>query len=182
MTIPLLVGRLPSIHAVERAIAADRILFVTAQRHGEVADPSHDELFRIGTVVRVLQVFRLPDGTMRVLVEGLCRARVERFTGPATSYRVRVDAAARSARVRRRDRGAPAHGALAVRAVRAPQQRIPDEVLVSANNIAARSRSRIRSPSHLCSGGPEKQALLRSTRGRPSADAERTARERSRVS
>ena len=76
MTIPLLVGRLPSINAIEKAVARDRMLFVTAQKRSEVADPAHDELYKVGTVVRVLQLFRLPDGTMRVLVEGVCRCRV----------------------------------------------------------------------------------------------------------
>src|SRR6185503_982744 len=77
MTLPLLVGRRPSIRAIEKAVARDRMLFVTAQKSSEIADPSHDELYKVGTVVRVLQLFRLPDGTMRVLVEGICRVRVE---------------------------------------------------------------------------------------------------------
>ena len=77
MTIPLLVGRLPSINAVEKAVAQDRMLFVTAQKRSEVADPTHEELHPVGTLVRVLQLFRLPDGTMRVLVEGLARCRAE---------------------------------------------------------------------------------------------------------
>src|SRR5262249_13184481 len=89
MTIPLLVGRAPSIRAIEKAMARDRVLFVTAQMRSEVADPSHDELFTIGTVVRVLQVFRLPDGTMRVLVEGIHRARAERFLWSSDFYTVR---------------------------------------------------------------------------------------------
>ena len=45
MTIPLLVGRLPSINAIEKAVARDRMLFVTAQKRSEVADPTHDELY-----------------------------------------------------------------------------------------------------------------------------------------
>jgi ATP-dependent Lon protease len=90
MTLPLLVGRLPSIHAVERAVGRDRVLFVTAQIRSEVSDPSHDELYRVGTVVRVLQLFRLPDGTLRVLVEGLCRARAERYAWASDSYSVRI--------------------------------------------------------------------------------------------
>jgi len=52
MTIPLLVGRLPSINAIEKAVAGDRMLFVTAQKRSEIADPSHQELYRVGTVVR----------------------------------------------------------------------------------------------------------------------------------
>ncbi len=79
MTIPLLVGRLPSISALEKAVARDRLLFVTAQTRSEVADPTHEELYPVGTLARVLQLFRLPDGTMRVLVEGLVRCRARRF-------------------------------------------------------------------------------------------------------
>src|SRR5262249_62080917 len=90
MTIPLLVGRLPSINAIERAVAGDRMLFVTAQRRSEVADPAQDELYPTGTVGRVLQLFRLPDGTMPVLVEGLCPARLERFPWPRALYPVRT--------------------------------------------------------------------------------------------
>jgi ATP-dependent Lon protease len=96
MTIPLLVGRLPSINAIEKAVARDRMLFVTAQKRSEVADPSHDELYRVGTVVRVLQLFRLPDGTMRVLVEGISRCRVERFFWSTDYYMVKVGVMASS--------------------------------------------------------------------------------------
>ena len=81
MTVPLLVGRVPSVNAIEEAVAGSRILFATAQRKPDVVDPQKEDLYRLGTVVRVLQLFRLPDGTMRVLVEGLCRARVRRFLG-----------------------------------------------------------------------------------------------------
>src|SRR5262249_29964046 len=90
MTLPLLVGRRPSIRAIEKAVAKDRTLFVTAQKSSEVADPSHDELYRVGTGVRVLQLCRLPDGTLRVLVEGLCRCRVERFQWTSDCYTVKV--------------------------------------------------------------------------------------------
>jgi len=90
MTLPLLVGRLPSINAIEKAVARDRMLFVTAQKRSDIADPGQDELYKVGTVVRVLQLFRLPDGTMRVLVEGVARCRVERFTWSSEYYTVRI--------------------------------------------------------------------------------------------
>jgi ATP-dependent Lon protease len=79
MAIPLLVGRVASVNAIEASVQRDRILFVLAQRRPEVTDPTAKELYRVGTVVRVLQLFRLPDGTMRVLVEGLCRGRAKKF-------------------------------------------------------------------------------------------------------
>src|ERR1044072_5145112 len=93
MTIPLLVGRPPSVHAIEKTKARDRMVFVTAQKRSEAADPQHDELFRTGTIVRVLQLFRLPDGTLRVLVEGLTRAGVRRFQWATDYYAGQVAAA-----------------------------------------------------------------------------------------
>ena len=90
MTIPLLVGRVASVNAIEAAVQRDRVLFVLAQRRPDVADPASKDLFRIGTVVRVLQLFRLPDGTMRVLVEGICRGRAKKFFRGADSMSASV--------------------------------------------------------------------------------------------
>jgi len=135
MTIPLLVGRVPSINAIEKAVAADRYLFVTAQRRSEVADPTHQELYKVGTLVRVLQLFRLPDGTMRVLVEGLFRCRVERFAWSSDYYTVRVAPI---------DDGAPAGAETEalMRHVLAQfneyvhlNRRIPDEVVASTQAV-----------------------------------------------
>ena len=135
MTVPLLVGRAASIHAIERAVAKDRVLFVAAQKHGDVTDPSHDELYRVGSVVRLLQLFRLPDGTMRVLVEGLCRAHAEKFQWTRDAYAVIVAPL---------DEPSPA-GAETEALMRSVlhrfndyvhlHRRIPDEVLTTANNI-----------------------------------------------
>ena len=160
MTIPLLVGRLPSINAIEKAVARDRMLFVTAQRRSEVADPSHDELYGIGSVVRVLQLFRLPDGTMRVLVEGLCRARVERFHWSSDFYTVRVRALPDD-----RPQGATLE-ALQRHVLQLfndyvhLNRRIPDEVLMSANNIADAATLSYTLAAHLLVKVPKKQKLL----------------------
>ncbi len=135
MTIPLLVGRLPSVNAIEKAVARDRMLFVTAQRSSEVADPSQDELFRVGTVVRVLQLFRLPDGTIRVLVEGLCRCKVERFQWSSDYYTARLsvleDAPAAGPEVEAQMR----HVMSLFNDYVHLHRRIPDEVLVTTGNI-----------------------------------------------
>jgi ATP-dependent Lon protease len=135
MTIPLLVGRIPSVNAVERAVGKDRILFVTAQKRSEVADPSHEELHKIGTIVRVLQLFRLPDGTLRVLVEGIVRARAEKVHWTGDSYTAQVTVLAEA---EPSDTGTEA----LMRNVLAAfneyvhlNRRIPDEVLLTANNI-----------------------------------------------
>ncbi len=162
MTLPLLVGRLPSINAIEKAVARDRMLFVAAQKSSEVADPSHDELYRVGTVVRVLQLFRLPDGTLRVLVEGLCRCRVERFNWSNDYYTVKIA-----------QLGEPkASGAEAEAQMRHVltlfndyvrlNRRIPDEVLLTANNITDAAILAHTVAAHLLIKVPQKQRLLES--------------------
>lgn len=79
VTSSLLVGRAASVSAVEEAVSGDRIVFVTAQKRPDISEPGADDLYRVGTVVRIVQLFRHPDGTLRVLVEGLGRARVRKF-------------------------------------------------------------------------------------------------------
>ncbi|MCX5800906.1 MAG: endopeptidase La [Candidatus Eisenbacteria bacterium] len=90
MTIPLLVGRVPSVNAIEEAVASDRMVFVATQKRPEIADPTRDELYRVGTVVRILQLSRHPNGTMRVLAEGICRGRVRRFHIGKEMYYVNI--------------------------------------------------------------------------------------------
>ena len=79
MTLPLFVGRPASVASIERALEGKKILFATAQRRPEVSRPEAEDLHEVGTLIRVLQVFRLPDGTMRILVEGLERARLDKL-------------------------------------------------------------------------------------------------------
>jgi ATP-dependent Lon protease len=79
MVIPLLVGRAASLAAVETALAGDRWIFLVAQRTADTQDPAAADLFRMGVVGRVLQVARLPNGTTKVLFEGVARAKVTRY-------------------------------------------------------------------------------------------------------
>ena len=78
---PVLVGREVSREAVERALVEDNLIFCVTQKHGEESDsnPKTAQLYRVGTICQILQSFRLPDGNIRLLVEGLYRAKVTRF-------------------------------------------------------------------------------------------------------
>ncbi len=78
MVTPLLVGRPQSIAAVEAATDDDKYLCVIAQRDSEVEHPETDDLFEVGTLIKVLQIIRTPDETLKILVEGLARVRVQR--------------------------------------------------------------------------------------------------------
>jgi ATP-dependent Lon protease len=80
MVIPLFVGRDKSIKALEQAMDADKRILLVAQKSAETDDPRGADLYGIGTLAQVLQLLKLPDGTIKVLVEGLDRVRVDHVT------------------------------------------------------------------------------------------------------
>ncbi|HEY9150506.1 MAG: endopeptidase La [Gammaproteobacteria bacterium] len=79
MVIPLFVGREKSIQALDSAMADDKKILLVAQKSAEVDDPQVDDIHRIGTLSTILQLLKLPDGTVKVLVEGAERARITGF-------------------------------------------------------------------------------------------------------
>ncbi|AQS37043.1 ATP-dependent proteinase [Shewanella psychrophila] len=80
MVIPLFVGREKSIRCLETAMEQDKQIILVAQRDAELDDPSIDDIFEVGTVASILQLLKLPDGTVKVLVEGGKRARIEKYS------------------------------------------------------------------------------------------------------
>ncbi|NMY38488.1 MULTISPECIES: endopeptidase La [Pseudomonas] len=85
MVIPLFVGREKSIEALEAAMTGDKQILLLAQKNPADDDPSADALYGVGTIATVLQLLKLPDGTVKVLVEGEQRGAVEKF-GQADGY------------------------------------------------------------------------------------------------
>ncbi|MFI8373763.1 endopeptidase La [Pseudomonas helleri] len=85
MVIPLFVGREKSIEALEAAMTGDKQILLLAQKNPADDDPGEDALYRVGTIATVLQLLKLPDGTVKVLVEGEQRGAVEQF-GQADGY------------------------------------------------------------------------------------------------
>jgi len=79
MVIPLFVGRDKSMQALERAMEADKRILLVAQKSAETDDPAAADLYTVGTLAQVLQLLKLPDGTIKVLVEGLSRVAVEKI-------------------------------------------------------------------------------------------------------
>ncbi|MBK9251814.1 MAG: endopeptidase La [Proteobacteria bacterium] len=94
MVSPLFVGREKSIHALDAAMKAEpRRILVVAQKQSDIDDPKPDDLYRVGTVATILQLVKLPDGTVKVLVEGVERAQVEELSG-TDYYTARISAQA----------------------------------------------------------------------------------------
>ena len=79
MLFPLFLGRDRSICALEHALYRNRRVLLVAQRDASVEDPEYDELYRVGTVAEIMQVLRVPDGTVRVTLEGIDRAEITQF-------------------------------------------------------------------------------------------------------
>jgi len=91
MTFPLLVGREASLLAVQEAMMQDRLIFLTAQKEVTQEEPAKDDLQRVGVLARILQVLKLPNGVMKVIVEGLVRGRINRFLPAAEYFSARVE-------------------------------------------------------------------------------------------
>lgn len=79
MAIPLFVGREKSIKALSAAMQDDKRILLLAQRTPDVDDPGPDDLYTVGTLASILQMLKLPDGTVKVLVEGVRRAEITQW-------------------------------------------------------------------------------------------------------
>ena len=79
MIVPLFVGREKSINALEEVMRTDKQILLVAQKNASDDDPETDQIYQIGTLATVLQLLKLPDGTVKVLVEGSSRAIVKDY-------------------------------------------------------------------------------------------------------
>ncbi len=160
MIVPLLVGRPRSVSALEEVMHGDKIMFVVTQRDVETHEPDPDDLYRVGTIVRVLQLLRLPDGTMKVLVEGLTRAVVKRFMRTEDYLQVRLE-------LREEQFERTVETEALMRSVAGQfeeyvqlSRKIPQEVLVSVVNMEDVSRFADTVATHLSGKIEDKQRVL----------------------
>ena len=77
--IPLFIGRKSSVNAVTQAMEADKNIFLVTQKDETIEEPNNEQLHKVGTLATILQLLKLPDGTIKVLVEGVKRAKIEEF-------------------------------------------------------------------------------------------------------
>lgn len=160
MIVPLFVGREKSVRALEAVMQDNKQILLVAQKNAGQDDPGADDLFQIGTISTVLQLLKLPDGTVKVLVEGGRRARVAGFKETAPYFEAFVE----------KIEEPPVEGreteALARTVVTQFEQyiklnkKIAPEVLVSVNQIEDPSKLADTIASHLGLKIPEKQELL----------------------
>jgi len=79
MIVPLFVGREKSINALEAAMKEEKDILLVAQKKAEIDDPTEEDIYSVGTIGNIIQLLRLPDGTVKVLVEGKIRAHIEQY-------------------------------------------------------------------------------------------------------
>lgn len=91
MVIHLDVGREKSIQAIEEAMVQDRMIFLATQKEAQTDEPTVDDIFNIGTVAEVKQLLKLPGGTIRVLVEGIARAKINKYEHQEPYFRVEIE-------------------------------------------------------------------------------------------
>src|SRR5881409_1005963 len=92
MIVPLFVGREKSVRALEAVMKEDKQILLVAQKNAAQDDPSTADIFTVGTVGTVLQLLKLPDGTVKVLVEGRHRAVIQRFADNDQFFQAFADA------------------------------------------------------------------------------------------
>lgn len=94
MVVPLFVGREKSVRALEEVVKRDGKILLATQKNGSVDDPSEEEIFRMGTLGTILQLLRLPDGTVKVLVEGIGRVKIKEFVETGDYFQAVAELAA----------------------------------------------------------------------------------------
>jgi ATP-dependent Lon protease len=160
MIVPLFVGREKSIKALEEVMSADKQILLATQKDASDDDPSPESIFEIGTLATVLQLLKLPDGTVKVLVEGKDRATITRYTG-------REDYFEAEAHVLVEEPGSEVEVEALARSVVSEfenyvklNKKVSPEVLSAVANIEEYSKLADTIASHLAIRIPEKQDIL----------------------
>jgi ATP-dependent Lon protease len=91
MILPLFVGREISINAVDKALAGDRLIFLATQKDIGDEDPPPDAIYSVGTVAMIMRMLKLPDGRVKILVQGLTKARILSFESTQPCYEVKLE-------------------------------------------------------------------------------------------
>jgi ATP-dependent Lon protease len=163
MIAPLFVGRKKSIHALEEAIQSDTFILLATQKKASDDEPATEAIYEIGTLASVLQLLKLPDGTVKILAEGAQRAKVLKYTdcseyyeaeavtlGDTVGERVEAEALARSATTE-------------FESYVKLNRKVPPEVVGVVQQIEDHAKLADTIASHLALKIPDRQAILETT-------------------
>ncbi|MCF8060352.1 MAG: endopeptidase La [Bacteriovoracaceae bacterium] len=163
MVVPLFVGREKSIAALEEAAKNNNELFLVTQKDASVLNPDREDIYNVGTVVNIIQMLRLPDNTVKVLIEGKYRAKIDNFEASPEGYWAQVSKCMSST-------DSAVNLEATMRSIKAIfeqyvklNKRIPPELLMSISSITDPSRLADIIVAHLSMKIPEKQEILEAT-------------------
>jgi ATP-dependent Lon protease len=158
--VPLFVGREKSIQALEDALAGSRELMLSAQRQAGQDEPAEEDIYPLGTLGTIIQLLRLPDGTVKVLVEGKCRARIDEFRSSDPYFMCTIEELPD-------EEGEGVEGEALVRSVHSSfesylklNKKVPPELLETVTSINELGRLADAIVSHLNLNLEERQAIL----------------------
>lgn len=160
MVAPLFVGREKSIRALEEAMKKDKEILLSAQKDAKTNDPKEEDIYKIGTIGTIVQMLRLPDGTVKVLVEGKRRARINRYIPNPGFFMVEADQISREENVGVETEALIRTLVTAFEDYVKLNKKIPSEVLVTVSSIDEPSRLADTIASHLGFKLQDKQEIL----------------------
>lgn len=160
MVTPLFVGRQKSIEALEMAMAADKHVLLVAQKNPSLDDPKAEDLYSVGTIASILQLLKLPDGTVKVLIEGKERAQIEKIEELETYFKAQISPLEEVG-----VSGSEAHAMVSAAVSQFEQyvnlsKKVPAEVITSLSGIDDPGRLTDTIAAHMSLELPQKQAVL----------------------
>ena len=161
MIVPLFVGRTKSIKALEYAEKNDKEIFLVAQKDANVDEPNLEDIYNFGTVATILQLLRLPDGTVKVLVEGVERAKISHFVENQDFFEAYLDKTSLTNYENDRETNALSRTAVSqFENYVKLNRKVPPEILVSLNQITDLNKLADTMSAHLGIKLSDKQNLL----------------------
>jgi ATP-dependent Lon protease len=160
MVTPLFVGRQKSIEALEIAMAADKHVLLVAQKNPSLDDPKAEDLYSVGTIASILQLLKLPDGTVKVLIEGKERAQIDKIEELDIYFKAHISPLAEVG-----VSGSEAHAMVSAAVSQFEQyvnlsKKVPAEVITSLSGIDDPGRLTDTIAAHMSLELPQKQAVL----------------------
>ncbi|MBI5467519.1 MAG: endopeptidase La [Deltaproteobacteria bacterium] len=160
MVVPLFVGREKSIKALEHAMGNDKSILLAAQKKAKTEEPAQDDIYEVGTLGTILQLLRLPDGTVKVLVEGKRRARIKEFVSEDECFMVSVEDVEEVVDETVETEALVRSVVKSFETYVKYNKRVPPEMIMSVSSIEDPSRLADTIASHLTVKLEDKQALL----------------------
>jgi len=160
MVFPLLIGRQTSMEAIEHAMVGGKLLFVVAQKDPDNEEPKRRDLYNVGTVVKILQILKLPNNVIKVLIEGVSRARLVRMNRKDGYMKATVEPLEAGDASEPEIEASARHSSALFEKYVNLSPNLPDEITVTLEQIEKYSMLADFMSAHIAQGADKKQVIL----------------------